>query len=122
MIRKKLKITLNGLGCIEMDKKTNKIVKSFVKAVRKKIPSSKIYLFGSRVKGNAKKDSDYDFLIISKDFKGSNFEERCAEIYFIKRKIPAAMDILCYTPEEFEKQKKQISIVRVAVEEGIEIK
>jgi hypothetical protein len=32
------------------------------------------------------------------------------------------MDILCYTPEEFEKKKKQIGIVRTAVEEGIEIR
>ena len=109
-------------GGIGMDKKTDKIVRSFVKEVRKKIPSSKIYLFGSRVNGNAKKDSDYDFLIISKDFRGSNFEKRSSEIYFLKRKIPAAMDIICYTPEEFKKKRNQIGIVKTAIEQGVEIK
>ncbi len=105
-----------------MGYKTDKIINSFVKKVRNKVPSSRIYLFGSRARGTAKKGSDYDFLIISKDFRNFNFEERSAKIYFLKRKIPAAMDILCYTPEEFEKKKKQIGIVKIAVEEGIEIK
>ena len=31
------------------------------------------------------------------------------------------MDILCYTPEEFEKLKKRIGIVQEAVKEGIEV-
>ena len=57
-----------------MGKKTDNIIKSFAKEVRKKIPKSKIYLFGSRVKGKAKKNSDYDFLIVSDDFKNSNFD------------------------------------------------
>ena len=104
-----------------MGKKTDNIIKSFAKEVRKKIPKSKIYLFGSRVKGKAKKNSDYDFLIVSDDFKNSNFEERCAEIYFLKRNIPAAMDILCYTVKEFEKKKKQMGIVQQAMKEGIEV-
>jgi predicted nucleotidyltransferase len=105
-----------------MDTKTDNIVKLFVKKIREKIPHSKIFLFGSHAKGTAKKNSDYDFLIISKDFKNSNLEERHGKVYFLKKDIPAAMDILCYTPEEFEKKKKQIGIVRTAVEEGIEIR
>ena len=104
-----------------MGKKTDKIVDSFVKKVREKIPSSKIYLFGSRARGDGKKDSDYDFLVISKHFKNYSFEKRSTEIYILKRKIPAAMDIICYTPEEFEKKKKQIGIVQQAVKEGIEL-
>ena len=31
------------------------------------------------------------------------------------------VDFLCYTPEEFEKKKKEISIVKEAVKEGIDI-
>ncbi len=104
-----------------MDKRTTKIVKSFVKTIKKEIPLSKIIFFGSGVKGTAGKNSDYDFIIISKDFKNSNFEERSAKVYFLKRKIPVPMDILCYTPEEFEKLRKKIGIVQEAVKEGIEV-
>lgn len=35
---------------------------------------------------------------------------------------PVDLEPLCYTPEEFEKKKKQIGIVSEAVKEGIEIK
>ena len=104
-----------------MDRRTTKIVESFVKTIKKEIPSSKIIFFGSGAKGTAEKNSDYDFIIISKDFENFNFEERSAEDYFLKRKIPAAMDILCYTPEEFEILKKKIGIVQEAVREGIEV-
>jgi hypothetical protein len=32
------------------------------------------------------------------------------------------VDFLCYTPEEFRKLSKQISLVKQAIKEGIEIK
>jgi len=31
------------------------------------------------------------------------------------------VDSICYTPEEFEEKRKQVSLVSLAVEEGIEI-
>lgn len=105
-----------------MGKKEDKIVTAFVKAVRNSISPCKIILFGSRAKKKAKKESDYDFLLISPKFKKWEWEERSARMYHLKRDIPAAMDIICYTPEEFEKKKKQIGIVQEAVKEGIEIR
>lgn len=102
-----------------MDRKKDKIVNSFVRVVRKEYPSSKICLFGSRAKGTAKKNSDYDFIVISKDFKRIDFPKRCSNLYFLKRNIPAPMDILCYTPEEFELKKSQIGIIQEALKEGI---
>ncbi|MBS3169121.1 hypothetical protein J4210_01430 [Candidatus Woesearchaeota archaeon] len=50
-----------------------------------------------------------------------DWEERSAKVSHQKRNIPAAMGIICYTPEEFEKKKKQISIVQRVVKEEIEI-
>jgi hypothetical protein len=35
--------------------------------------------------------------------------------------LPASFDILCYTPEEFERKKREIGIVREAVKEGVTI-
>jgi len=31
------------------------------------------------------------------------------------------VDFLCYTPEEFEEKRKEISIVRLAIKEGVVI-
>ena len=32
---------------------------------------------------------------------------------------PAGLELLCYTPEEFEEKREEFGIVRVALEEGI---
>lgn len=32
---------------------------------------------------------------------------------------PAGLELLCYTPEEFEERRQEMGIVRVAVEQGI---
>ncbi len=105
-----------------MGKKPDKITKSFAKVINQNFRSCKILLFGSRAKGIFKKTSDYDFLLVSPEFRKWGWEERSARVYYLKRKIPASMDIICYTPEEFERKKKQLGIVQQAVSEGIEIK
>ena len=87
--------------------------------MKKKYPDARIILFGSRARGEALKSSDYDIIVISKAFKNVPFFERPVMLYkFWQGK---AIDLLCYTPEEFKKKKRQISIVREAVREGIEI-
>jgi len=78
-----------------------------------------IILFGSRAKGTFKKDSDYDFLLVSPKFKQYEWEERSAQIYHLKRGIPAAMDIICLTPQEFDHKKKEIGVIQEIAREGV---
>ena len=56
------------------------IIKKFASKVRKEMPVEEIILFGSRAKGDNKKDSDFDFVIVSKKFAGLNFFERSKNI------------------------------------------
>ena len=105
-----------------MGAKNDPIIASFKRVVMKNISPCKIVLFGSRAKGKARADSDYDFLLVSPCFKKWSWELRLAKAYGWKRNIPAAMDILCYTLEEFEQKKKKNGIVQQAVKEGIVIK
>ncbi len=104
-----------------MVQKKDKVVAMFSKAVQNKFSPCKIILFGSRAKKTAKKNSDYDFLLVSKKFQKIEWEERSAKAHKLKRNIPAAMDIICLTPKEFEEKRKQIGIVQEAAKEGIEI-
>lgn len=104
-----------------MGKQKDTIIQQFVTVVRRRVSPCKIILFGSRAKGNAQRDSDYDFLLVSPVFRQWQWEERGARVYALKRSIPAAMDILCFTPEEFEKKKKEIGIVQEAWREGLEV-
>ena len=50
------------------------------------------------------------------------FTQRIARMYDFWKHYPIEIEPTCYTPEEFEKKRKQIGIVKTAVEEGIEIK
>jgi len=107
-----------------MDKKRIKYIKKLKELKRiisKDIDVNKFIFFGSRAKGDYKKYSDFDIIIVSKNFKGINKLDRPYGLY-IKWNLNYPVDFLCYTPEEFNKLKKQVTIVREAVEKGIEIK
>ena len=99
-----------------MDKK----VKDFAETLKKKFDVQKLFLFGSRARGDWLHSSDYDFLVVSKDFEGMHFLERPVKVMKKTGKI-FATDILCYTPQEFETKRKQIGIVSQAVKEGMVI-
>ena len=85
-----------------------------------KVQIGKVIFFGSRASGKPHKDSDIDLIIVSKDFRGKTFRERPVGFYDYWN-LDYPVDFLCYTPEEFNKLKKQITIVREAVNNGIEI-
>ena len=96
-------------------------LKKFKKNLKKRIDVGRIIFFGSRVSGKPHKDSDIDLLIVSKDFKNKKFRYSALGFYDYWD-LDYAVDFLCYTPEEFNKLKNQITIVREAVNNGVEIK
>jgi len=103
-----------------VDKKSVEIARAFAKRLRKVFDLNNIFLFGSRARGDNFLESDFDFVIVSEDFKNIPFIFRASKIYdYWNQKQD--IEPLCYTPEEFEKKKKQIGIVRQAVKEGIEL-
>jgi predicted nucleotidyltransferase len=94
---------------------------AFRKKVQKEIPITKMYLFGSMAWGSPHKDSDIDLIVVSPTFRKKKSFKRSIGLY--KRwQLDYPVDFLCYTPEEFKKLSQQITIVRKAVKEGIEIR
>lgn len=97
-----------------------KQLKKFKSNLKKNIYINKIIFFGSRAKGKPRKYSDIDLLIVSKDFRKKKFRYRAIGFYdFWDLDYP--VDFLCYTPEEFQKLSKQVTVVSEAVKDGIEI-
>lgn len=92
----------------------------FKRRLSANIPVNKMILFGSMAKGKIHKDSDIDLIIVSDKFKRKKSFKRSIGFYKYWT-IDYPVDFLCYTPEEFNKLKKQITIVREAVKEGVEI-
>jgi hypothetical protein len=91
------------------------------KVIRQHYPDAKIIFFGSRIRGDYLKDSDYDIIVVSKTFKGKHFTERSSDVLkaLWNAGIVGDFEILCYTPEEFERKKRSLGIVREALREGI---
>lgn len=95
-------------------------LKMFVQELGKDIDIHRVILFGSRVRGKTGKDADVDLIIVSPDFEEYGFFERGARVYdYWKLDLP--VDFLCYTPKEFNRLKKKISIVKEAIDTGKEI-
>ena len=76
---------------------------SIIKTIVTKAKPEKIYLFGSRANGSARKDSDYDILVIKK-IKKSKYEETV----FIRKlfRLPNfSFDVLVRTPSDINMWK-----------------
>ncbi len=101
-------------------KKLIKELEDFKKRIEEKYGVNTIILFGSRATGKYQEDSDVDLIIVGQ-FSGRNSLTRSPLLYdYWDLDLP--VDFLCYTPEEFEKLKNKVSIVREALSEGIIIK
>lgn len=92
----------------------------FKESLSKAIPIEKMIFFGSRAKGRGHRDSDIDLVVVSKKFEGKRFRDR--SLGFYKHwNLDYPVDFLCYTPQEFNKRSSQVTILREAVKEGIEV-
>ena len=102
------------------NKKIMNALKKYLRDVGKHFKVEKALLFGSRAGEDYFLNSDVDLIIVSPDFEKINFRKRMGELLeWWDEKVD--LEVIGYTPEEFEKKKKQIGIVRQAVKEGIEI-
>ena len=113
MVQEKAKRT-NG------KQQTKEIIKQ-LKEFKKKTGVKRLILFGSAAKGKMTEHSDIDLLLVSQKFANKKRYKRPLKLYD-HWTLDYPVDFLCYTPEEFEKLKKRVTIVREAVLEGIEIK
>lgn len=106
-----------------MDPKTSealKHVKTFKKAISKKIKIDKLIVFGSAAAGKIGKHSDIDILLISREFKKMEFEARGPPLY-LDWPSDRPFDLICLTPEEVKARKKHPGLVQEALADGIEI-
>lgn len=72
----------------------------YLPKLKRRYQPSLVLLFGSRARGEALAESDLDLLIVSDRFRGVPFLRRISSL-LTELDIPFAVDLLCYTPEEF---------------------
>lgn len=74
--------------------------------------------YGSRSRGTATKaGADFDLIVVAPEFAGLAWVERLVAAY-ARWPLTHAADILCYTPEEFDRLARRASIVREALHTG----
>lgn len=91
-----------------------------VPKITKEFCPDKVVIFGSRVRGTAKKYSDIDVIIVSSYFTDTPFLKRMP---LVTRKVPFPkhVDYICYTPEEYERIKNESSVIMDALENSLEV-
>jgi uncharacterized protein len=73
-----------------------------VRRLRESLPAERIYLFGSRARGDAGADSDYDFLVVVNDSPLPRYK-RAQKAFRALCGLGIAKDVLVFTKREFEK-------------------
>jgi predicted nucleotidyltransferase len=77
---------------------TKKLLDEMVKRIREATNPERIVLFGSRARGTARTDSDFDLLIIKESDEPRY--RRPAPLYTKLADLPVEVEIVVYTPEE----------------------
>ncbi|MES2768232.1 MAG: nucleotidyltransferase domain-containing protein [Bdellovibrionota bacterium] len=97
------------------------ILNQIVQIIKKQLAPSKIYLFGSRARGDHSDHSDYDILIIVDEVTGRR-SELIGNLHLSTFDVPASIDFLIYTQKEFDEWKTEFGAIPYeCVQEGIEL-
>jgi predicted nucleotidyltransferase len=97
----------------------------YLDQIKNRFHPQEMWVWGSYVYGTPRKGSDLDIVVISNAFKKYRFIQRSSEVTkelktWADKEIPD-IDFLCYTPEEFEKKKNQISLAREITTKGLKV-
>ncbi|MEA1964520.1 MAG: nucleotidyltransferase domain-containing protein [Candidatus Aerophobetes bacterium] len=105
-----------------MNNKEREVIESFVKELRRRLGDNivSIRLFGSKVRGDFKEDSDIDIFILVKEKKVRDKIGDIAADYFFETSIP--LSPVVYSLFEYKKNKELDSFFVENVEkEGIDL-
>ena len=100
--------------------KSRDILIAIKKLVEEKDSSAKIYLYGSRAKGNAKKDSDWDLLILlNREKITSDIENEITyPLYDLEFETGEIISPMVYTQDEWDTKYNITPFYKNVMKEG----
>ena len=105
-----------------MTTEDQKIVDQIKKTLKEKYKPLRLFLFGSRANGTAKKDSDYDFVIVVPGKHKTSLDDLSEASSLVWDKHNVSADVFIYSEKEFVDWKDEFnSIPEVALNTGKEI-
>lgn len=95
----------------------------FAERLRRDMAAQRVLLFGSRARGTQRACSEYDFIVVSPLFHAVEPWARGRGLRRIFREEGGrgGVDIICLTPEEFERAKKRISLIAAVLPEAVDL-
>lgn len=102
------------------------LVVEFARQLRERY-GARVFLFGSRVRGTARPDSDYDLVAVAESFGQQSLLERALDRRELWRNAGGwriGLDLHCYTPAEFRRELEGVGYLGQAKRRGelIEVK
>jgi len=104
-----------------MNNVENKILSKIKRIVTELEPSAKIYLYGSRSKGNARSDSDWDLLILlNKERISYEVEQEISSpLYDLEFDTGEVISPMIYSEKEWNSKYKITPFYKNVMREGI---
>lgn len=98
-------------------------LRRFALGLQQEIGAERVFLFGSRARGDEREDSDYDLIIVSPRFEGVHPLDRGRGLRELWMRVGGygSMDLICMTPEDFEAAKLRISIIQAVLPELVDL-
>jgi predicted nucleotidyltransferase len=103
-----------------VDERIERFRRDFLPRLIREFRPTKVLVFGSRARGDALKESDLDVLVVADSFTPIRWLERSVRV-LDRVPVPFAIELLCYTPDEYSRKVEELGIVRTATEEGVEL-
>jgi predicted nucleotidyltransferase len=97
------------------------ILNEIKKIILEKEPAANIYLYGSRARGEAKEESDWDLLILlDKEYISYKDEERITSpLYDYELEAGEVISPMIYSKKEWESKYRITSFYKNVMEEGV---
>src|SRR5438105_1921893 len=96
---------------------TAQILDTMVARIERVVRPERVILFGSRARGDARENSDFDLLVIAESDEPRY--RRAAPLYAALADVPVEADVLVYTPSEVEEWSAvPQAFVTTAIREG----
>lgn len=93
-------------------------LQEMVRRLKERLRPERIYLFGSRARGDASADSDYDLLVVVADSPLAGYK-RDQEAFRALRGVGVAKDVIVLTSDEFRRKSTVVcSLVATVLREG----
>ena len=102
---------------VQTDLWVQRFVREVLPRIVQAVQPERVILFGSRIQGTARPESDLDVVVVADRFREMPIWERMPWLLWLAD-FDKHVDFFCYTPEEFQRVQRVSSVIEEAVRDG----